>query len=59
MDLWSQQAPLPWDSMDVSTVADAVCFLLLDLARSITGEVLHVDGSFHAMATSLGGGSPR
>ena len=59
VDRWSQQAPLPWDPMDASSVADAVCFLLSDLARSITGEVLHVDGGFHAMATCLGSGSPR
>jgi enoyl-[acyl-carrier-protein] reductase (NADH) len=24
-----------------------------DLARAITGEIIHVDGGFHAMATSL------
>jgi len=34
-------------------VADAVCFLLSDMARSITGEVLHVDGGYHAMAAPL------
>ena len=28
-------------------------FLLSDLARAITGEVLHVDGGFHAMGTAL------
>jgi enoyl-[acyl-carrier protein] reductase I len=30
-----------------------VLFLLSDLARGITGEVLHVDGGFHAMGTAL------
>jgi hypothetical protein len=30
-----------------------VLFLLSDLARAITGEVLHVDGGFHAMGTAL------
>ena len=50
---WHRQAPLAWDVTDASTVADAVCFLLSDLARAITGEVLHVDGGFHAMATCL------
>jgi enoyl ACP reductase len=53
VDSWSRQAPLPWDPTDASSVADAVCFLLSDLSRSITGEVLHVDGGFHAMATCL------
>ncbi|WP_423782912.1 SDR family oxidoreductase [Ferrimicrobium acidiphilum] len=59
VDRWSQQVQLPWDPMDASSVADAVCLLLSDLARPITGEVLHVDGGFHAMATCLGCGSPR
>jgi len=54
VESWEGQAPLVWDPTDPSGVADAVCFLLSDLARSITGEVLHVDGGFHAMATRLG-----
>ncbi len=53
VDSWDRQAPLVWDPSDPSVVADAVCFLLSDLARSISGEVLHVDGGFHAMATCL------
>lgn len=53
VDRWERQAPLAWDPMDASGVADAVCFLLSDLARAITGEVLHTDGGFHAMATCL------
>lgn len=53
VDSWDRQAPLLWDPTDASGVADAVCFLLSDLARSITGEILHVDGGFHAMATCL------
>ncbi|HEV2753117.1 MAG TPA: enoyl-ACP reductase FabI [Solirubrobacteraceae bacterium] len=46
---WGDQAPLGWDTSDPVPVADAVCFLLSDLARGITGEILHVDGGFHAM----------
>jgi meromycolic acid enoyl-[acyl-carrier-protein] reductase len=34
-------------------VADAVLFLLSDLSRAITGEILHVDGGFHAMGAPL------
>jgi enoyl-[acyl-carrier protein] reductase I len=34
-------------------VADAVLFLLSDLGRAITGEILHVDGGFHAMGAPL------
>ena len=46
---WGRQAPLGWDTGDPAPVAAAVCFLLSDLARAITGEILHVDGGFHAM----------
>jgi enoyl-[acyl-carrier protein] reductase I len=52
-EFWQQQAPLGWDVEDPSPVAGAVCFLLSDYARAITGEILHVDGGFHAM------GAPR
>ena len=51
--LWGKQAPLGWDTSDPGPVADAVLFLLSDLARGITGEILHVDGGFHAMGAPL------
>jgi enoyl ACP reductase len=50
---WQRQAPLGWDTEDPAPVAAAVCFLLSDHARAITGEILHVDGGFHAMGTQL------
>jgi enoyl-[acyl-carrier protein] reductase I len=50
---WKRQAPLGWDTHDPTPVADAVCFLLSDWARGITAEIVHVDGGFHAMGTSL------
>jgi len=48
-DVWAQQAPLRWDPGDATPVADAACFLMSPLARQITGEIVHVDGGFHAM----------
>jgi enoyl-[acyl-carrier protein] reductase I len=48
-EAWTGQAPLGWDVDDPAPVADAVCFLLSDLARAITGEILHVDGGVHAV----------
>ena len=53
--LWGQQSPLGWDTGNPAPVADAVCFLLSDWARGITGEILHVDGGFHAMGAPLEG----
>jgi enoyl ACP reductase len=50
---WQSQAPLGWDSEDPTPVADAVCFLLSDWARGISGEIVHVDGGFHAMGTPM------
>jgi meromycolic acid enoyl-[acyl-carrier protein] reductase len=47
--LWPAQAPLGWDIEDPSPVASAICFLLSDYARAITGEIVHVDGGFHAV----------
>jgi enoyl ACP reductase len=48
-DMWDRQAPLGWDTNDAGPVAGAILFLLSDLSRAITGEILHVDGGFHAM----------
>lgn len=52
LDAWATTSPLAWSECDPAPVADSICFLLSDLARAVTGEVLHVDGGFHAMATS-------
>jgi meromycolic acid enoyl-[acyl-carrier-protein] reductase len=49
---WQQQAPLGWDVRDPRPVADVVCFLLSDLGRGVTGEIVHVDGGFHAIGAS-------
>lgn len=53
---WERQAPLGWDPADAAPVADAVVFLLSDLARAVSGEVLHVDGGFFSQGAppSLG-----
>lgn len=50
---WDNQAPLHWDTRDARPVADACLFLLSGLARGITGEVVHVDGGYHAMGAPL------
>jgi enoyl-[acyl-carrier protein] reductase I len=37
-------------AIDADEVADAALFLCSDLARAVTGETLHVDAGYHAMA---------
>jgi enoyl-[acyl-carrier protein] reductase I len=45
---WGQRSPLGWDSADSGPVADVTAFLLSDLSRAITGEMIHVDGGYHS-----------
>ena len=49
---WSQGAPLGWDSSDAGAVADVALFLLSDLGRAISGEIVHADGGFHAIGAA-------
>jgi len=53
LDNWEMRSPMKWDPDDPEPVADTVSFLLSDLSRAITGEILHVDGGYHAMAGAL------
>ena len=48
-DTWNTRAPLGWDEKDQEPTARAVCALLSDLFPATTGEIVHVDGGFHAM----------
>ena len=52
-DLWRAQAPLGWDVEDPLPVARTICFLLSDYAQAISGEILYVDGGFHAIGAPL------
>jgi enoyl-[acyl-carrier protein] reductase I len=53
-ELWRAQAPLGWDIEDPSPVAATICFLMSDYARAISGEIIHVDGGFHALGAPAG-----
>jgi enoyl-[acyl-carrier protein] reductase I len=53
--VWQARAPLGWDSRDPGPVAGACVFLLSDLARGITGEIVHVDGGCHAIGAEVAG----
>ena len=52
-EVWERRAPLGWDVTDATSVARAVLWLLSDWSRGVSGELIHVDGGFHAMATDL------
>ncbi len=47
-----EHTPLPWDPKDAAPVGDVACFLLSDLSSAVTGEILHVDGGHHLLATT-------
>jgi meromycolic acid enoyl-[acyl-carrier-protein] reductase len=46
---WKDRAPLGWDEGDHDPTARAVVALLSDFFPATTGEIVHVDGGFHAM----------
>jgi meromycolic acid enoyl-[acyl-carrier-protein] reductase len=48
-ELWQAQAPLGWDIENPLPVARTICWLLSDYAEAISGEIVHVDGGFHAV----------
>jgi enoyl-[acyl-carrier protein] reductase I len=47
--VWDERAPLGWDVKNAEPVARAVVALLSDWFPATTGEMLHVDGGFHAI----------
>ena len=49
---WAGRAPLGWDTRDTIPVAKACVALLSDWFPATTGEIVHVDGGFHAIAAS-------
>lgn len=48
-DAWQERAPLGWDLSDTEPAARAVCALLSDWFPATTGEIVHVDGGYHAL----------
>lgn len=48
LDHMKNRAPLR-RNVDQAEVADAALFLLSDLSRGVTGEILHVDSGYHIM----------
>ena len=48
-DIWDERAPLGWDITDPEPVARSCVALLSDFFPATTGEIVHVDGGFHAV----------
>jgi enoyl ACP reductase len=48
-DAWEGRAPLGWDINDATPVAMSCAALMSDWFPATTGEMIHVDGGFHAM----------
>ncbi|MHB1986925.1 MAG: enoyl-ACP reductase FabI [Acidimicrobiales bacterium] len=47
-EVWDDRAPLGWDIHDSRAVSKAAVMFLSDWLPKTTGEILHVDGGFHA-----------
>lgn len=50
---WQRQAPLGWNTADPEPVGRAVVSLLSDWWPATTGELIHVDGGYHAMGAPI------
>ncbi|RIV39921.1 enoyl-ACP reductase FabI [Micromonospora radicis] len=48
-DAWSERAPLGWNLTDQEPAARACLALLSDWFPATTGEIVHVDGGYHAI----------
>lgn len=48
-DVWDEKAPLGWNVKDSSAVASSCVAMLSDWFPMTTGEIIHVDGGYHAM----------
>lgn len=48
-EAWGPRAPLGWDINDATPVAKSCLALMSDWFPATTGELIHVDGGFHAM----------
>lgn len=57
-EAWGARAPLGWDVRDPLPAAQACVALFSDWFPATTGEIVHVDGGFHAVAVADPARSP-
>ena len=50
---WSARAPLAWSLTDATPVGEMCAFLLSGMASMTTGEMIHVDGGYHALGADF------
>ena len=50
---WTRKAPLGWNTTDPEPIGRAVVSLLSDWWPATTGELIHVDGGYHAMGAPI------
>ena len=50
---WQARSPLAWSLTDATPVGQMCCFLMSDMALMTTGEMIHVDGGYHALGTDF------
>jgi enoyl-[acyl-carrier protein] reductase I len=48
-NVWGERAPLGWDVEDRDATGRAIVALLSDFFPKTTGEIIHVDGGYHAL----------
>jgi meromycolic acid enoyl-[acyl-carrier protein] reductase len=52
-DAWNGRAPLGWNNEDAMPVARSTLALMSDWFPATTGEIVHVDGGYHAMGAEV------
>lgn len=57
-EVWNERAPLQWDETNPEPVARMACVLMSDWTPMTTGEIVHVDAGFHAVAAGRGEATP-
>jgi enoyl-[acyl-carrier protein] reductase I len=50
-EAWAARAPLGWSLTDMEPAARGICALLSDWFPATTGEIVHVDGGYHALGS--------
>ena len=50
---WGARAPLAWSLTDATPVGEMCAFLMSPMASMTTGEMIHVDGGYHALGADF------